>query len=144
MGLDDIRGRAICSRIMEAPGLGFYFANGDCGGCLQPEKRLMFAVLQDAVECFQNCKFEPRSKPTNEFLDSEEWIFGDDRKWPFSFINICEAVGMDPAGLRQGLLRWKENTLRTNILVKATSQAPERAAKARPSGYHQSMANGGL
>ena len=31
--------------------------------------------------------------------------------WPFSFENICEVLGFDPAYLRQGLLRWKRKKL---------------------------------
>jgi hypothetical protein len=112
-------------RIMETHSLRFYENERD--NChFQPEKRLMIAVLQDAVECFQNCKFEPRN-PTNEFLDSEGWIFTNDLKWPFSFINICEAVGMDAGGLRQGLLHWKENTLRSNTLDQSTKPGAKSA-----------------
>ena len=68
--------------------------------CLQPEKTLMFAVLLDAVECFQKYAGHEANRL---FKDTDEWIFEDDPEWPFSFINICEAVGMDPEYLRKGL-----------------------------------------
>jgi hypothetical protein len=31
-------------------------------------------------------------------------VESDDRTWPFSFENICEAVGLDAGTLRNGLL----------------------------------------
>ena len=72
----------------------------------QPEKRLMLAILLDAVECFQ--KYAPlhRRKPDRLFTATAEWIFEDDYKWPFSFLNICDAVGIDPKYLRSGLQQW--------------------------------------
>ena len=53
----------------------------------QPEKTLMFAVLLDAVECFQKYA---GNEADRLFKDTEKWIFKDDPEWPFSFINICE------------------------------------------------------
>jgi hypothetical protein len=81
-------------------------------GYLQPEWRLMFAVLLDAVECFQKYPFARGNKLTRQVKDTEDWIFKDDHEWPFSFINICEAVGMDPQYLRNGLSRWKQRATR--------------------------------
>ena len=74
----------------------------------QPEKRLMLAILLDAVECYQ--KYAPlhRRKPDRLFTATVEWIFEDDYKWPFSFLNICDAVGIDPKYLRNGLQQWNE------------------------------------
>ena len=45
---------------------------------IQPEKRLMFAVLVDAVECFQDYAPSVRRKPERLFKYTEEWIFDDD------------------------------------------------------------------
>ena len=73
---------------------------------LQPEKRLMFAILLDAVECFQEYAEQDRL-----FKDAEEWIFEDDHEWSFSFINICEGVDMDPKYLRKGLLHWRQSAI---------------------------------
>ena len=71
---------------------------------LQPEKKLMFAILLDAVECFQDYAEQDRL-----FKDAEESIFEDDHEWPYSFINICEAVDMNPKYLRKGLLHWRQS-----------------------------------
>ncbi len=90
---------------------------GGAADYCQPERRLMFAGLLDAVECFQKYPFVRGNKLTRQFKDTEDWIFKDDQEWPFSFINICEAVGMDPQYLRNGLSRWKKRAIRQQYPV---------------------------
>ncbi len=85
----------------------------------QPEKKLMLAILLDAVECFQKYAGHEANRL---FKDTDEWIFADDPEWFFSFINICEAVGMDPQYLRKGLSHWRKK-----------SQKPIRAGNKLPS-----------
>jgi hypothetical protein len=67
---------------------------------LGPEKKLMLAVLEDAVTCIQ--KYGPSSsgKGKRQFNDARDWIFADQEDWPFSFINVCETLGLDPGYLR--------------------------------------------
>lgn len=38
------------------------------------------------------------------YLDAYRWIVSDDWTWPFSFVNVCELMGMTPAQLRQELI----------------------------------------
>lgn len=78
---------------------------------LDPERVLMLAVLQDAVVCFQdNVKANCKRKQLMH-TDAAEWIANEDRSYPFSFENVCEALGYDPAYMRQGLFRWKQKVL---------------------------------
>jgi hypothetical protein len=79
---------------------------------LEPEKMLMLAVLEDAIKCFQNKVLARSRRREKLFEESEAWIFARDRDWFFSFENICEVLGINPAYVRQGLLGWKERTLR--------------------------------
>jgi hypothetical protein len=74
---------------------------------LNPEEKLMFAVLADAVECFQRY-VKSRSRRCRVLFDeAEAWILSRDSRWPFSFEQICEALHISPGYLRQGLLRWR-------------------------------------
>ena len=67
-----------------------------------PEKRLMFAVLLDAV-------IQLQGRNQKDAAEAEEWIRGTDcEESPFSFRNICEALGINPTYLRRGLLAWRE------------------------------------
>ncbi len=74
----------------------------------QPERRLMLAVLQDAIRCYQDNLFARNRKRKKLFLDTEEWISATDRDGVFSFEAVCETLGLNPAYVRQGLLRWQD------------------------------------
>ncbi|MEK7210101.1 MAG: hypothetical protein AAB070_01645, partial [Candidatus Binatota bacterium] len=74
---------------------------------LEPEKRLMLSVLEDAVACFQKHLFSRDPRGRALFRNAEEWIEEEGSDWLFSFENICEVLDLDPHYVRQGLLRWK-------------------------------------
>ena len=85
-----------------------YFDNMRRRTLLEPEKRLMLAILEDAVNSFQENIFAESGKRKILFDDVEQWIRADGSDWVFSFDHICEALGFTPAYVRQGLLRWQE------------------------------------
>jgi len=78
---------------------------------LEPEKKLMFAVLKDAIDCFQDNVLAHGRRKKRLFREAEEWILTEDEDWLFSFENICEVLGFNPRYVRQGLIRWKEAEL---------------------------------
>ena len=78
---------------------------------LQPEKRLMLAILKDAVSTFQADLFAANAKSSRRFEQAKDWISETDGDWVFSFQNICEHLGLNPAYVRNGLLRWMEKKL---------------------------------
>ena len=78
---------------------------------LEPEKRLMLAVLEDAINCFQVNVMARSGRRKKLFNESEDWIMGWDDDWIFSFVSVCELLGFNPEYVRRGLLRWKEKKL---------------------------------
>ena len=74
---------------------------------LEPEKRLMLAILEDAVDCFQNNVFAQSVKGRRLFQEAEKWVVEVDGDWVFSFENVCETLELNPAYVRQGLLRCR-------------------------------------
>ena len=74
---------------------------------LEGEKRLVLSVLEDAVECFMKCIDSSTNKGQRLFRDAEEWITLEDKKWVFSFDNVCEMLDVNPEYLRRGLRDWK-------------------------------------
>ena len=88
---------------------------------LEGEKRLILSVLEDAIECFMKCIDSPTNKGQRLFRDAEEWINLEDKKWVFSFDNVCEMLDIHPAYLRRGLSAWKERKL------KALAEKAEKA-----------------
>lgn len=76
---------------------------------LEPEKRLMLAILEDAINCYQDNYGSRTGKKRRYFDDVKEWIGSADGDWVFSFEHVCAAVGLNAAYIRRGLLQWKPN-----------------------------------
>jgi hypothetical protein len=88
-----------------------YFNRFNGRSILEGERRLMLAVLEDAVACFQ--KYADASRPRGQrlFQEAEEWFFEGESVWPFSFESICDVLGIDGNYFRTNLQRWKDNLL---------------------------------
>lgn len=78
---------------------------------LEGERRLMLAVLEDAVSCFQKYAGSTRVRGRRLFQEAEEWFAEEDESWPFSFASICTVLGIDAAYFREQLERWKQRLL---------------------------------
>jgi hypothetical protein len=87
-----------------------------------PERALLFAVLEDAVLNFQKYLFSERETETHLFKEAEEWISREDRAWPFSFINVCDSLGIHPHYLRKGLLQWKRQVSAEKLHEKSSKR----------------------
>jgi hypothetical protein len=78
---------------------------------LEGEKRLILSVLEDAVECFMKCIDSGTNKGQRLFRDADEWIALEDKRWVFSFDNVCDMLDINAEYMRAGLRRWKEKKL---------------------------------
>ena len=77
----------------------------------EPEKKLMLAILEDAIDCFQKYIFARDGRGKGIFREAEDWILEENSDRLFSFETVCDALGFNPSYVRQGLLRWKEMAL---------------------------------
>jgi hypothetical protein len=68
-----------------------------------PLKRLMMAVLQDAIRCFQVGANAKSGSKLRCFQEVREWLFGETCEGPFSFQSVCEVLEIAPEYLRTGL-----------------------------------------
>jgi hypothetical protein len=76
---------------------------------VEPIMRLMGGILADAVRTFQR-NFEAKSAvKRQEFKEARFWIFHDKTDGPFSFEDVCDALGIDPRRLRSLILSWEKN-----------------------------------
>src|SRR5262245_53619770 len=73
----------------------------------QPEKRLMLAVMEDAIATYQKSITGANRRQRRLLKETEEWISSADTAWPFSFENICAALDIEATYLRSGLKQWK-------------------------------------
>lgn len=74
---------------------------------LEPEKRLMLAVLDDALKCFQNSASAADNRSKKLFKETEEWFWLKDQEEIFAFEQICAVLGLGPDYIRRKLLEWK-------------------------------------
>lgn len=70
-------------------------------------KRLLLAMLEDAIHCFQAYLFAKTPHEQRLFAEAEEWIFASDPHWFFSFERTCEFLGFHPDRVRRALKQWK-------------------------------------
>ena len=101
---------------------------------LEPEKKLMLAVLEDAIACFQKYVFARDGKGKMLFQEAEDWVQDTNGDWLFSFANVCETLGFNPDYLRQGLAQWKAERLESRARAKVYQLTP-RSAKAKERHY---------
>ena len=72
----------------------------------EPERRLMVAILEDAVSCLSTDLHRCNPRQRKQYEEAKAWVAADDEsEWIFSFKNICEVLGMNPNYLRRGLIR---------------------------------------
>jgi hypothetical protein len=95
---------------------------------LEGEKRLILSVLEDAVECFMKCIDAATNKGQRLFREADEWITHEDKRWVFSFDNVCDMLDINAEYMRVGLSRWKEQ----KIELIARRRAEAEAAAANP------------
>ena len=77
--------------------------SGRGNGPTTPEQRLMAAVLEDAVRELTQPKAGSRAASARRQKEITEWFASDDVAWPFSFVNVCEALDLAPDRLRARL-----------------------------------------
>ena len=75
----------------------------------EPHRRLMAAVLKTVVDDCRD-RLERRAAMVGGELsgsrspdDAFDYVASTDRVWPFSFENLCDALGMDAECLRREL-----------------------------------------
>jgi hypothetical protein len=95
---------------------------------LEGEKRLILSVLEDAVECFMKCIDAATNKGQRLFREADEWIAHEDKRWVFSFDNVCDMLDINADYMRVGLSKWKER----KIALIARRRADAEAAAANP------------
>ncbi|MGE5217641.1 MAG: hypothetical protein ACM3SP_11625 [Chloroflexota bacterium] len=86
-----------------------YLERWRCRRRQNPEIMLMFAVLEDAVACFQKFSAATNRRGKMRFREAESWLMDKDRDGFYTFDNICDVLGLDPNYVRAGLSRWRRS-----------------------------------
>jgi hypothetical protein len=99
------------------------------GGSEIPERRLMAAILFDAV-------LQLARRGSKGAAEASWWIrHSDSADTPFSFGAVCEGLGLDTDYLRRGLLSWSGTIDDGTVLPSRRSLATQRQRRvALPAG----------
>jgi len=76
-------------------------------GCARHIKRLMLAVLEDAVRCYLTYANSRSRAQRRLFVEAEGWLMDHKADGAFAFDTVCETLGIDPNCLREGLRQWR-------------------------------------
>jgi hypothetical protein len=96
------------------------------------EERLMLAVLESAVEDFQKYVLARHTCGKKLFQQAEEWFLEKNNDELFSFVYVCETLGLHPDHIRKGLMVWKEARLKTpSVEIQRQSRAKLHGTRIR-------------
>src|SRR5208282_1739517 len=70
---------------------------------LEGEHKLMFAVLEDAVECYLKHMNAESRRQRLLFYEVQNWMNTKNRVGLFSYQTLCESLGIDAKALRATL-----------------------------------------
>jgi len=85
-----------------------YFVHGGEDPRSEPARRLMLAVLEDALLTLGS-HWRSRSRHARRIVaEVEVWFASNSRADPFAFGSICDVLGLDPAYIRDAIRGWKE------------------------------------
>lgn len=70
----------------------------------------MYAVLENAFLCFRK-QFQTDGRCMQQAQQAQEWFFSNDSDGLFSFLSICEVLGLEPEYMRKKLEHWSETCL---------------------------------
>jgi hypothetical protein len=76
----------------------------------QPECRLLWAVLQEAMETYMKYAGATGRRGQRLFAEAYQWVKEGDPTRLFSFVSICHVLELDPVYLRARLQRWRATT----------------------------------
>ena len=90
-----------------------FYGNEGLPRHLGGERRLMAAILKDAVECLKKYRGAKSSSGRELYQNDLEWVEDESTGWLLSFTNICGLLGYDPDYLREFLLKREHKTAKS-------------------------------
>ena len=94
---------------------------------LSGEKRLMLAVMENALDCYQKYIVATDRIGRALFKDAAEWMASTSNEDVYSFENISETLDINPSYFRQGVAAWHQRLLaaRSRAAEIPTLESPE-------------------
>ena len=115
---------------------------------LEPEKKLLLAILEDAIACYQKYIFVRDGKGQALFHEAEQWVEERGSGSVFAFDSVCETLGLNPDYLRRGMADWTKAALAQRTQAKVYQLRPrlqrqrQNVALSRKAARRQRRASG--
>jgi hypothetical protein len=74
---------------------------------VSPYGRLLFAILEDAINCYQRNYNARTVRRRRLFWEAQQWLFDSEASSFMSCAMVCENLRIDAAGLRRSLHDWR-------------------------------------
>jgi len=71
---------------------------------ISPEVALVIAILERAMLDLREHRYARRRREQRLYMNAYAWVASEDRRWPYSYRNLCETLGMDPLAVQARLL----------------------------------------
>jgi hypothetical protein len=88
---------------------------------------LVQAILREAIRTYQKYAVKKGHRASRLFREVNEWFSSDDRQWFFSFVNVCDVLGLEPTYIRTGLKLWRERKVGLNAVSPVYNEYPRSA-----------------
>ena len=88
-----------------------------------PERTMAMRVLRQAANDLQEFRYARRPGRQRLYVEAYTWVASNDRSWPYSFLNLCDALRLSPECVRAELL--------SNALSDGSLQLRGAAGRAR-------------
>jgi hypothetical protein len=121
------RGSVLCGVVARLPQQSVE-TNGDA-----PAATALLAarVLEDAVRSVTWNINAPRGPRWLELNEACEWIWSDNRDWAYTFLNVCDLLGLEPTAIRGRLETLVARQARRALKSLPSTPAPVVSLNAR-------------
>lgn len=109
-----------------------FYGSKQLSGQVDGQKKLMLAILQDAVECLEKYRQSRNCIQQELYQDALDWVRDPAADWLFCFTNVCDFLGFDPTYMRQSLLEREEKASKKGGAKGVDMTRGERVAKLAP------------
>lgn len=146
MNVEDLSEGLVIPDVL-TPAQFFADARGVRGAAVHPIKRLMLAVLEDALRCYQTYRGARFGLHRQLFAETELWLWDRRADGPFAVETICDALGINPECLRNALRKPQSHQLNGASVRRLARRSPVMRARGLspklPRGRRKTVAAGG-
>lgn len=95
-----------------------------------PERALMIAVLEEAARSFTNYRGSTDRKLRALHAEARDWFASEDRSHLYTFENVCDVLGIDPAWMRRRVLALRDRRRPASASTRPADDPPSDDVRA--------------